>query len=677
MPQQPDADFGIVQVNFSNGIADPMAQKDWLPYSGRFMRNLAIFDNLNYATLNPIPIKDSGSTVTDLVKKMESTYPWDNARYAYGDSGNVYRIASNVWSLDHTIASGSPAGQGMVSMVNSLLCATSTTIAMKQPLNNSGVWNDDIFSDGVQNVDINQTNSGQTYTVTASITETQVNTLVFGTGNSSGGNTALFAYDPVKDIQLYVTSKGTGDMVITLHDRYNNALGTATITNGSLVNGAMNTFTFATPIRIQIGATYHLHITQSTADGTIQTGTTSDFSTAQVKTHFGILIADTKYHPMVQGTNGVTAIAIIGNEHYLATWDGITYNPNKITLEPGFSVRKITKINQNIVAYAWKGNNITQYEEGRAYVWDGIQPYYTLGLPLTLGMPNAAVNFKNRVLGIFGGSGDFSIAPDETTPFRQVQSAPKLTKGYVTTVEPEAITVWQKRALFGYSNTTDPNAGVYNDPSAGNHASGDTYTPPSGLEQGIYEFGNQSDRAITYTAVSTEVLNFAYQPSTTIANPTSFTIGCTAAFGNDIYFSYKDGSTYYVDRVNKLNNPAAFGSWESLIDDHSIDKYGQFKQFPQKKKLGIRVRVTFLTLPTGCTVTAKYRLDRATTWTFGASALAGDTTATANIQGLAAGRYKEIEYGFDITATTGFPYITSVGLFFKPLAEETISGYNL
>lgn len=668
-------DFAIVQVNFSNGIANPMAEKDWLPYSANFTRNLAIYDNLNYVTLNPIPIKDSGNVVTDLVKKIESTYPWENVRYAYGDSGNVYKISSNVWTLDHTIASGTPKGQGMVTMVNSLLCATSTTIAMKTPLNNSGGWNDDIFSDGTQNVDINYTASGNTYTIPAAITETQVNTLYFGSGGN--GNTTAFAYDPIKDIQLFITSAGTGDITVTLHDRYNNALGTATIVHASVTAGAMNTFTFSTPIRIQIGAVYHLHITQSSADGTIQTKTDSDFSTAQVKSHFGILIADNLYHPMVQGTNGTTAIAIIGNDHYLATWDGITYNPNKITLEPGFSVRKIVKINQNIIAYAWKGNDLTQYEEGRAYVWDGIQPYYTLGLPLTMGMPNSAVNFKNRVLGFFGIMGDISLAPDETTPFRQVQSAPKLTKGYVTTIDPEAVTVWQKRALFGYSNTTDPNAGVYNDPSAGTHIAGDTYTPPTGLEQGIYEFGNQSDRAITYTAVSTEVLNFAYQPSTNIANPLSFEIGCAAAFGNDCYFSYKDGASYYVDRVNKLNDPVGFGSWESLITDQALDKFGQFKQLPQKSKLGVRVRVTFVALPTGCTVTAKYRLDRNSTWTFGKSAVAGDTAATALIQGLASGRYKEVEYGFDLTATVNYPKVTSVGFFFEPLEEETVSGYNL
>jgi hypothetical protein len=675
MPQPPEEDFSLVNVNFSNGIASPMADKDWLPYSARFTRNLAIFDNLNYATLNPIPIKDSGSVVTDLIKKMESTYPYDNARYAYGDSGNVYRITNNTWVLDHTIASGSPAGQGMVLLVNQLLCPTSTTIAVKQPLNNSGVWNDDLFSDGVQNVDINYVASGQTYTVPSSITENQLNTLYFGSGGN--GNTALFAYDPIKTISLYVTSVGTGNMTIALHDKYNNALGTATITNGSLVAGAMNAFVFSTPLRIQIGATYHLHITQATADGTIQTGTTNDFSTAQVQSLFGILIADAKYHPGVQATNGVTAIAVIGNEHYLATYDGTTYNPNKITLEPGYSVRKITKINQNIIAYCWKGNDLTAYEEGRAYVWDGIQPYYTIGLPLTLGMPNTTVNFKNRVFGVFGGMGDMSIAPDETTPFRQIQSAPKLTKGYITTVEPEAISVWQKRALVGFSNTTDPNAGVYNDPSAGNHTAGSTYTPPVGLEQGVYEFGNQSDRAITYTAVSTEVLNFAYQPSTAIANPNSFTIGCTAAFGSDLYVSYKDGTSYYVDRINKLNNPVAFGSWESLIDDHSIDKYGQLKQLPQRNKLGVRVRITFVTLPTGCTVTAKYRLNRSLPWIFGQTAVAGSHIATARIGGIASQRYTEIEYGFDVTATVNFPYITSAGLFFKPLAEESISGDTL
>lgn len=672
MPGTPNEDFAIVQVNFSNGIS--YSQKDWLPNSARFTRNLSIFDDMNYVTLNPTPSKDSGSIVTDAVAWMEAGYPWDTNRYAYGDSGNLYKIATgSIWSVDHNFGA-SFAANGMCVLGPNVFLAGNTNIAAKLNLNiASPTFTSNLLGSGLANpvnIDITVNATGNTYAIPTTITEGATSQLLFG-GTTTGYN--LFAYDPIFSIALKVAAKGTGDWKITFHDQNNNVLGTSTVVNASLTNSAANEFVFSTPIRISLGATYHIHVTSTVNDGTLTSTTSNDLSTAWVQTFYGVLVS-TQYHPMMQFTNGVTGIFVVGNESYLGTYDLVTYNPNKIRLEPGFSVRALATINNYIVAYATRGTDLTAYETGKAYVWDGIQPYYLAAIPLNMGMPNAAINFKQRLLGIFGLKGDFSIAPDETSFFRQIQQAPKMTKGYIQTTEPGAITVWQKRCLFSYAGTNDPNAGTYSDPSAGNHAAGDTYTPPTGLEPGVYEYGNQSDREITYTAVSTEVLNFAYQPSTPIVNPTNFAIGMIKAFGEDLYISYQDGATYYVDRVNFTSNPSSTGSWESLINDQAIDKYGQLKQLPQKKKLGVNVRVTFVALPVGCTVTAKYRLDRTAAWTFGKTNVAGDTLSVANIAGLKSGRYREIEYGYDVTASTNYPIITSVGVFFRPMPDETISG---
>lgn len=671
-------DIEKISTGWSNGISQ--SSKTWLPQSARFMRGLEIFNDTDSVTLKPKPILDSASTVTDLVKWIVPAFPYeaDGVRYAYGDSGKIYRIASNTWSLDHTVGSGSPAGQGMCVLTDELFYATSTTIGRAFQLSTeSKTYNDDFFTDGINNIDINFSASGQTYTTPISISETQTNTLYFGSGNTASGNTAKLAFDPVTVIQLFVTAKGTGNWTITMHDVNNNNLGTVTVANGSLTNGQMNTWTFGSPIRINIGSIYHIHLTSTVNDGTVQTATSSDFGTAQVKTQFGILIADSRFHPQIQFTNGVTGILVTGNEHYLSVYDNTTYNPNKITLTPGYSVRAIAKINGYIAAFCWPGPDITTRSDGMIHFWDGIQPYYNFARPVQEGNPNASFPFKNRLFGIFGSTGNIEIAPDEQSPFRKIQPIPKLTLGYAGEVLPGAIDVFQSKALFGFSRTNDPNTGTYNDPSAGNHVAGDTYTPPVGVEEGIYEFGNQSDRQIVYTQVSTEVMTFSWTPSTTIANPlNNFTIGCIAAFGNDCYFSYKDGTSFYVDRVNTKNNASSFGSYESLISDETFNKIQQFKQEPAKSKMGLKVRTTFQSLPTGCTVTSKWRINRDSAWTFGNTATSGATEAAANIGGMAGRRYKEIEYGFDVTSTGSYPVITSCGLFFRPLPQE-VGGKSL
>lgn len=647
----------VSQTNFSDGISQN--SKNWLPYSARFSRNIEIFEDSDYVTLKPIPIKDSGAVVTDLVKWIVDANPYANVRYALGDSGNIYKIASNVWTLDHTISGGSPAGQGLVVLDDALYYMNSTTIGRLYPLSNSPTYNDNFFSDGVLNLDASVTASGNTYTTPAAISESATDLLSYQP-----------AFDPLTSMQLFVTTKGTGNWTVTLHDSNNVALGTATVANGSLTNGQMNTFTFSSPIRIWIGKIYHFHVTSTVADGTLQTGTSSNFSTAQYKTFFGILVADSDFHPAIQHTNGVGGTIEIGNEHYIAQWDGSTYNPNKIQLMPGFKVRSQAAINENTVHFTWKGANIDSFEYGMAFIWDGSQPYYNYSRPITQGSPNAVTTSKNRLFGIFGSNGDMELAPDESSPFILLQNAPKLSRGAKAEVLPGAIGVWENRIHWGYSNTDDAGAAAYNDTNAGNHVSGDTYTPPVGLEQGIYEFGNQSDRTISYTDVSTEALNFAFQPSTVIANPLSFKIGCFFPVGRDAYVSYKDGSSYYVDRITKGNNPVPTGSWESLIVDKDIDKAGQMKQMTAKQKLGWRVGVSCVALPTGCTLTAKYRINRAAPWTFGQTVTAGASYAVANLLGVGGGKYNEVEYGFDVTATVNYPVITFAGIFFETLMGE-------
>src|SRR5258708_2781616 len=391
MPEFPEVP--TTQNNFSGGISQN--SKTGLPNAARFTRNLAIYEDIDSVTLTPKPIKDSASTVVDLVKWMIDAAPYEAARYAAGDSGKIYRIASNTWSVDQTVASGSPAGQGLVMLLDGLYYATSTTIGRKFSLSSgSGTYNDDFFTDGTQNLDANVVASGNTYTTPTTIGE-----------GATAKATWKPAFDPLKTVLVYVTAKGTGNWTLTVHDSANNVIGSATIANASLTNGAMNSFVFSTPLRIVIGQTYHFHVTSTVADGTLQTGTVSDLSTAQYQTLFGILIADSNFHPMIQHTNGVAGIFIVGNEHYLGTYDTITYNPNKITLEPGYKVRALAKIDEMVAAFCWKGTNIDSFEYGRVYFWDGVAPYYNFSRELTEGSPNAAINSKNRLFMVAGSSG--------------------------------------------------------------------------------------------------------------------------------------------------------------------------------------------------------------------------------------------------------------------------------
>lgn len=634
------------QVKFDGGIA--INTKSGNENSCRFSRNLNIWNDADSITLNPQSLQDDGGIVTGLVKGMVDARPYTTTRFAYDNTGKIYAINpnTNTWSLDHTISIGSPSAQGVGMLADALFYATDTTLGIKKYLSQGGAYNDDFLSDGAQNIDATQSASGQTYTIPSAISETTANQLIF-TG------AIQLAHDPIKSIAITLSAIGTGDITVTLHDDGNIVMGTATIANASLIVGS-NTFTFATPVNIIIGKTYHLHITSTTGTGSVQTKSSGLLSTANFTTYFGILVGGTTYHPIVQHVNGVTGIIAIGNGRYIATYDMMTYIPNKIALEPGYYVRNFAKQDEFIIAYCWKGGNIDNSEYGRAYYWDGIQPYFNYYEDITNGMPNAAINFKNRIFSVLGSRGNINL---DNAPYRLIQPAPKLNVGKKVEVLPGAMAIWQDKALFGYSNTDDT-LGV----AAQNF---------QGLEPAVYGFGNQSDKAITYMAVSTEVMNHMFQISPTITDPTTVTIGCIYPFGKDLYISWKVGSTYGVDRISTTNNPAQTGSWESLINDLGIDAQGQLDSMPQKQKTARNLVITFAALPVGCTVTPKYRFDRAAAWTYGTATTAGSTRAQLNINTLGAGRYHEIEYGFDLTATVNYPVITGVYYEFDPTPLET------
>lgn len=125
----------------------------------------------------------------------------------------------------------------------------------------------------------------QTYTVPTSITESSTTRHDFIPEKVSYNNT----------IDIFVVNKGTGDWTMTIHDGSNNPVQMCdhtnfsskfnsyqvTIPNASLVNGQLNTFTIPWDNPAP-DVTYHLHMTSTVGDGTLQTYTAGNLNTALV-----------------------------------------------------------------------------------------------------------------------------------------------------------------------------------------------------------------------------------------------------------------------------------------------------------------------------------------------------------------------------------------------------------
>jgi hypothetical protein len=386
-----------------------------------------------------------------------------------------------------------------------------------------------------------------------------------------------------------------------------------------------NTFTFGTALRLTIGNTYHFHVTTTVADGAVTTDTASDLEGAEYTTLFGILIT-ADWHPMEEFLN----FLVIGNERYIAKWDQATYEPNFISLPAGFKVRTISKQDEFLAIGAYKGATPRQAEASRIYFWDGIERTFNYFQELRIGAPNALINHSGDLIGIYGERG--SIKKGKGEPFQDiVDDVPKLANGKYLEVYPGAVTDARGgNTLIGISAVTDD---------------------ATGLEQGIYEWGSQQNQipeSFTYTGIL----------STGTTQGTTLKIGMVKSMGTDVYVGWRDDATYGVDKVSIDSNFVASGSLESLLFDGGD---------PDVPMLPLNLTITFETLTANQTVTPKYKLDRASSWTTGTAA----TSGAVEIEEPIFTRCNEIEIGFDFTSTSNTQLkITSVKLTYDDLAEE-------
>lgn len=121
------------------GIA--IAKKTGQQGSFQFGTHLDITSDPNEIKLNLTGTKKSGSVVTDLVKWIVDGTPFDTNRYAYGDSGNIYKIdASDTFTLLRSVSSSH--GQGMEIQNNYLYYTQDTQIGRYGPLSSSPSFTD-------------------------------------------------------------------------------------------------------------------------------------------------------------------------------------------------------------------------------------------------------------------------------------------------------------------------------------------------------------------------------------------------------------------------------------------------------------------------------------------------------------------------------------------------------
>lgn len=629
-------------TRFDGGIAND--DKEGIANSFARTVGLEFRKKATSVTFKPKPRQDADQTiVTDLIVGGCRVANGDD--YFVGDTGRFYkRTVAGTWSLIGTLTAGSAKGILYRDDADAIYLTSTNTVSRYWPVSGSPVAAS--FTDPWLGpvVDSALTGGAATYTVAIAVNEGATHKLSWQP-----------ACSPLYSVKLKVVAKGTLDWTLHLHDDTNTVLAQKTIANGSLTNGVLNEFVFSSLIKQYVkpnARTYHLHITQPSADGTLQVSTAADFSTADYETWAQRLEATRNgMHPVGQ----VAQYTLVGNGRYVAVHEPLTNAPtkleflsHKLVLPPGYECTGFSQYGEIVAVSAEKrsSNNAARFQDGKVFLWDPTTAStYSTFINVPSGSPYSPWTADGLLYYVVGGklkayAGELPATihdfPGSDAEYSDASSY-YINYPYMAALRNEV-------PIFGFPSETN-----------------NTTT-----EVAIYSYGqndknhNKSFGIDCYISTGTKF----YTASNNLK------IGTVQTFGDTSYISWRDdsqsvGHKYGVDIIDNSSDPMATTTLESLVFDPTNDKVALFKD---KKAIG--VVVTFETLPSGASITAKYKRNRGS-WLTGTTvtSASADPTQAKVIWGT---RWKELQFGFDGTATTTTPRITGIFLVYDDLSEEQV-----
>lgn len=492
----------------------------------------------------------------------------------------------------------------------------------------------------------------------------------------TAGNFTAFVPDiePFYGVAVYVTTIGSGDLTLTMHDSMNNDLGAVTIPHASIVAG-WNLFTFASPgIRAFVNAVasttlstgYHFHLTSSVNADTMQinTITTGDITGCNfVLFAYRLVATNNGFHPMAN----FNQYLCIGNGNYLSTYNyGNDNNPNnsqwvrhQLFLDVGYEITSLANSGQYLVIAAGRRSTVAnrQYQGGYLYLWDGINQAPNLKVPVPAGTPYSVFCFNNVVYFFCNGS-FYAYAPGSpmVNKIRYIgfQNTNFINLTDATVVNPNMMATRYNVLHMGYpSSTTNVK-----------------------LNMGIYTWGNVEmiyPNSFGYSYLTADQKQNASGGSGSSAW-SLFEIGAIENFVDTMYMSskYKDHNGTWQYRLDLLDNTCG------LAPNFNMTLLMWDGGARYKVKIGARIKVSFTALPNGVSLTPWYSIDRGPQYLADPNNVSytvnGDGAVTQAFINVPQGtRFHELQVGF-IGAVSGTvltsPAITGFATEIDGLGEE-------
>lgn len=595
-----------------------------IPNSFFYSQHLDFRKNPGQMTVLPKTRNEADSTVDDLVQNLVMV---DNSTiYGLGNTGLAYkRTTAGVWNVIGDLDNGA-FGMSYRRDVDKLFLASTKTISEYSPVSNSPSIKVNKLAASASTT-ATRTSGTNTYTLKTAISESSSDRLSFTSD-----------IEPMSSMKVLVAAKGTGNWTMTAHDEANNTLATSTITNANLINGVLNEFTFSSQVRLYVkpnARTYHFHLTSTVADGTVRCSTAGDLNTADYTLFADRLVASNNgMHPI----QTFIASEYIGNERYLAGWEPLSetpsnseFNRHRLTFPPNLEVCGLAAWNQYLaIACEQKTTGSLVPQDGFIYFWDGLASSYNYLIRIPEGSPYSLHEYKN-VLYYFAGGAWYAYAGKAPVKIRTMRSTDSeySDTSDTTIVYPYMATVRRGIHLLGFPSTTTNQS----------------------LQYGVYGYG-----AIDENFPDSFGYSYSISTGTQYNSGGNLQLGTVKNFGDLLFISWRDGTSYSVDVVDNTSDPFGTASWESLVFEGN---------YPAKTKTALYIEGLFETLPSGVTVTMKYKINGAASWTTGGTLTSGTYTRLDINQ-----RFYSIQFGFDLIVGTTTPVVRSVSLVYDDNRKE-------
>jgi hypothetical protein len=656
-------------------------------YSSTAMDHRTVPDQIS--TL-PGPSDISGGVVTDLIGAVDQDL--NGVRYGVGDKGNVYRIStSNVVSKIAQLTTPGAAGMYYDSITDQVYIPSQNSVSLYGQVTTgaagSPTWRPDqfgksassdpgctlLYDSGTGFFDGSSRNNAQVVGAGVGITSTSQISATNATGTYAVPTTlaevastyCAFVPDiePGFSIAVNVTTVGSGNYTLTLHDSLNTPLASVTTPNANMVVG-YNEFVFGSQVRMIVqqaqtggSATYHFHLTSSASGGFVATvpanANGAQYGTGDMESvdflwfAYRLVATANTWHP----TSYFNGLLCIGNGKYLSTYDfsqdsgptNTQFSRHALIFKNGYEVCGLSTNNQYLVIALERRstNSNRNAQDGQLVFWDQTtqSPNFIIDIPM--GSPYGLQTFNSVTYFICAGS-LFAWSGGQTViKVRKLayQNTDYLGVTDSTIVNPNTMAIRYNLLAMGYpSSTTNVK-----------------------LNYGVYTWG-----AIEITYPNS--LGYSYQLSNGQVNTSTTTnlqIGSVYNFIDQMYTSwrYTDASSvthYGLDLLSNSSTPAPSGNMRSLIYDSGMS---------YKKKQGLRMQITFLALPTGYTLQAFYNVDRGSD-ILSPAATAGSTKIVFELDNA---RGREFQWGFIWTqvGATAPLIVTGVTMELASLEEET------